>query len=251
MTIYPNEHSPTTGPAVAFDAAALPSWLAQPAARGTTRAEALGINDSFNHAPGPLRGLVDLLAALREDPRQTVWRLQPGVIHVGVTHAGVAHAGLAHGGDGERRDGVRIVVDLSHQLRLAGPQRDPREFTGSNTGGTPAAVEALGSLAAQANTILGAYRGGQPTDRQLHVYHLNEVQYRGLEKALELPEHGLRPRTAWPTPDDVHLSTRYEFNDCDLDTAIAYARGAGLAHRETHEIYIPGPTSPTGDSGPP
>lgn len=241
-----NTHTTISGPAVDFDTAALRSWLAEPTRNDTDRASELGIDEFFGRGHGHLlSGLRDLLAALSD--KQSVWRLRPGIEHVGFFRTF----------DGETSDGAIIVVDLANGLRLAGPHQDHRGFASRDSRGIEAAIEALGSLALQANTIVTEYQAkaggsdqptdGQLTDRELCIYGLTEVQYRNLETAMGLPRYALGRYKEWSAPNGVYLGLGY-----NLDAAIHFARRTGLRYSETREIQH-NPTTgkrPSADSEP-
>jgi hypothetical protein len=231
--------STITGPAVTFDPSSLRAWLAQPYGDDGERADELGIDESFGRAWGSLlHGLDYMLAALTDDNKQTVWRLQQSVDYIDMFRTY----------DGEGYDGAIIVVDLDNGLRLASLHQDCDDFADRDSHGITAAVEALSSLADMANALVTEYQqvagtGGELADRDVCIYGLTEQQYHDLAAAMDLPRNELGRYKAWAAPNGVHLGPQY-----DLDAAIRYARRAGLRYSETREIHYPARQTTTGNA---
>jgi len=230
-----------TGAAVTFDPPALRAWLHEPSGQNNgennTRADELGISETFSRAHGGLlSGLDDLLAALGDDSTHTVWCLQPGVEYVGFFRTF----------DGDMCDGAIIVADLAGGQRLASLRQDPRNFAGRESHGISAATEALTHLAVTANHIVGQHRHAPAGNRQQaagpdnitaavlnaaadDLLHLTQAGDEGLRDALNLAvnaallylEHG------WLDADPAAARDRLEqvatsSYDEDLDTILGW-----------------------------
>jgi hypothetical protein len=232
-TPFPSTASrPPDGPAVAFQPDLLRSWLAQPDPELGDRAEHLGVNELFSRAHGGLlSGLDELLAALAQDDAQAAWRLQPGV----------AHIGLFRTFDGDTCDGAIIVVDLDDRRRLASLHQEHRDFASMSSHSIDAAIQALDSLTATANTVMAHHLQATGIEQATSAGTMADVLNAVAEDILHLAisgDEGLRDainltvnaipvylQSGWRTADPDLARQRLEHvaadrYDTDLDTIL-------------------------------